>query len=108
MLTDLEKLVLRTIPESEHAPGNGFPAEELDDCSTWVFSAIAASELNEKSWGGVASNLQKKDLIWIQDNGSEDENEVGLTEDGFKMYKTMKEEGFSSSIETHLKEAGLI
>jgi len=48
----------------------------------------ACVEIESKEEGGVLTSLCKKGLAWFQDNGSKDENYVGLTDAGVELYKS--------------------
>lgn len=93
-LTKMEKMVL-----------NATRTNEYNDCyeesCTWAFTVVDNSGLDAKKARGVISSLIKKDLIWFQED--EEEDMIGLTEAGKKLFEAADGEECSWSSARLLK-----
>ena len=83
-ITELEKKMLLAIPESDFAPGYFDEAPLVDDMNTWTFDVVTTNQ--DK---GVVSSLVKKELVIVQDSGS-DESVIFFTDKGFEIWEQIR------------------
>lgn len=93
-LTKMEKMVLNATRTNEYN-------DCYEDNSTWAFAVVENSGMSAKKARGVISSLIKKNLIWFQED--EEEDMIGLTEEGKKLFETADGEECSWSSARLLK-----
>ena len=83
--TQKELDLIVAIAESEYTELNGCEPDNADQTAGYVF---AVADTNAK--GGTLASLLKKGLVWFKKEKNIDDNLVGLTEEGFIAYKSLK------------------
>jgi len=79
-LTELEKVVIRTLAKNEYSDDPGDPV--------WTFIIEDNTDLHSKQISGVVSSLTKKGLVDSNDDGKD--STVWLTENGVEEYHKLK------------------
>ena len=85
-LTTHEITVLNGIAYHEMNPGNGAKPSEFNDVMTWNWVEDFADDLTASQVKGVMTSLVKKDLIVIDEAGTEDAR-VSFTETGYESWQ---------------------
>lgn len=83
--TDLQIKMILAIAEDELAPCNGAEPDNREDATTWADCVI-----DNATDRGVVRSLVNAGLVYHEGKGRD--AVVGLTEEGFKVYKAHKNE----------------
>jgi hypothetical protein len=89
-ITANEKNIIQWIAFNEMCDWNtAYPEELPSACYCWVDEMASEANLTMSQVKGVLSSLTKKDVIFVVEEGPGEDNTVGLTDNGYKVFREL-------------------